>query len=666
MSKLFSPIKIGSMDLKNRIVMPAMHLMYTPDGFVTDRLTAFYTERAKGGAGLIIIGGCGIDEYSGGSELIGLSRDEFIPGLRNLTDAVRINGCRIAAQLYHAGRYAFSPLIGRQSIAPSPVASRLTKEVPREMKISDIKQTIDNFAAAAARAKAAGFDAVEIIASAGYIISQFLSPVTNFRKDEYGGNIQNRMRFGLEVANAVRNSVGSDYPVIFRIAGNDFVPGSHTNIESRLFASALEKAGVDAFNVTGGWHETRVPQIPMEVPAGAYAYLAQGIKSAVTKPVIACNRITSISLAEDILSRGSSDLIGFARGLIADPYMPAKALKGNTGDITPCIGCNQGCLDHVFSLKPVECMVNPRAGREYELPLSLNAASPGKVIVAGGGPAGLAAAKEAALCGHRVILYEKSEELGGQLKIAGALEERRDFGRLADVMAGQARNAGCDIRTSTDIDPETIAAENPDAVIIACGGKPLIPPIPGLEDGNVVMAWDVLSGKAETGNDIIVIGGGAVGIETAVYLAKKGTIDNDTLAFLFLNNAEETEVLRNAATTGIKKVRLIEMLPRLGADIGISTRWVELQLLKRYGVESMTDTKAVRILPDGIVVERREIQEKISCDTVVIAAGTLCENSLVLKLDKKFRVITAGDVKKPRKAFDAIREGFFAARELDS
>ena len=328
MSKLFSPIKIGGMDLKNRIVMPAMHLMYTPDGYVTEKLIAFYSERAAGGAGLIVVGGCSIDEYSGGSELIGLSRDEYIPGLKNLTDAVRINGCRIAAQLYHAGRYAFSPLIGRQSIAPSPVASRLTKEAPREMDTNDIKQTIDNFAAAAARAKAAGFDAVEIIASAGYIISQFLSPVTNFRKDEYGGDIQNRMRFGLEVAIAVRNSVGKDYPVIFRIAGNDFVPGSHTNRESRIFASALEKAGVDAFNVTGGWHETRVPQIPMEVPPGAYAYLAQGIKSAVTKPVIACNRITSVGLAEEILSRGSADLIGFARGLIADPYMPAKALEG--------------------------------------------------------------------------------------------------------------------------------------------------------------------------------------------------------------------------------------------------------------------------------------------------------------------------------------------------
>ena len=309
-------------------------------------------------------------------------------------------------------------------------------------------------------------------------------------------------------------------------------------------------------------------------------------------------------------------------------------------------------------------MVNPRAGRENEVPLSLKTATPKKVIIAGGGPAGLAAAKEAALCGHRVILYEKSGELGGQLKIAGALEERRDFIKLAEVMARQARDAGCDIRTSTEIDPETIIAENPDAVIVACGGKPLIPPIPGIENENVVMAWDVLSGKADTGDDIVVIGGGAVGIETAVYLAKKGTIDNDTLAFLFLNNAEDIEVLRQAATTGIKRVRLIEMLPRLGADIGISTRWVELQLLKRYGVETMTDTKAARILPDGIVVERGGIQELISCDTVVIAAGTLSENSLASKLDKKVHVISAGDTRKPRKAIDAIREGFFAAREL--
>lgn len=470
------------------------------------------------------------------------------------------------------------------------------------------------------------------------------------------------MRLGLEVARSVRDSVGRDFPVIFRIAGNDFIPGSHTNKEARIFAAELEKAGVDAFNVTGGWHETKVPQLPMEVPPGAYVYLAQGIKSVVSKPVIACNRITSIALAEKILSQGSADLIGFARGLIADPYMPLKYIEGRPGDITPCIGCNQGCLDHVFSLKPVECMVNPRAGREYELPLSLKAPVPKKIIVAGGGPAGLAAAREAALCGHRVTLFEKAEELGGQLKIAGALEERKDFIKLAKIMAEQVKNAGCNIRTSAEFNIETLKTDNPDAVIFACGGKPLVPPIPGIEGDNVVKAWDVLSGRASTGNDIIVIGGGAVGIETAVYLAKQGTIDNDALAFLFLNNAEDTETLRQAATKGIKKVRLIEMLPRLGADIGISTRWVELQLLKRYGVEIMTDTKAARILPDGIIIERGDHQETLNCDTVVIAAGTLSENSLAGKLKDKFHVIVTGDAKAPRKALDAIREGFEAAR----
>jgi 2,4-dienoyl-CoA reductase (NADPH2) len=664
MSKLLSPIKIGNMNLKNRIVMPAMHLMYTHDGYVTDRLVAFYSERAAGGTGLIMVGGCSIDEYSGGSELIGLGRDEFIPGLITLTGAVRAYGSCIAAQLYHAGRYAFSPLIGRESIAPSAVASRLTKEVPREMAIKDIKQTIENYAAAAARTKAAGFDAVEIIASAGYIISQFLSPVTNFRKDWYGGDIYKRMRFGLEVAKSVRDSVGRDFPVIFRIAGNDFIPGSHTNKESRLFAAELEKAGVDAFNVTGGWHETRVPQIPMEVPPGAYVYLAQGIKMSVSKPVIACNRITSIALAEKILSQGSADLIGFARGLIADPYMPLKYEEGRTGDIMPCIGCNQGCLDHVFSLKPVECMVNPRAGRENVLPLSLKTSIPRKVSVAGGGPAGLAAAREAALCGHMVTLFEKSAELGGQLKIAGALEERKDFIKLSKIMTEQAKNAGCNIRTSTVFDLEILKAENPDAVIIASGGKPLVPPIPGIDGDNVVMAWDVLAGSTATGSDVILIGGGAVGIETAVYLAKQGTVDNDTLAFLFLNDAEDADSLRRAATYGIKKVRLIEMMPRLGADIGISTRWVELQLLKRYGVEVMTDTRAARILPDGVIVERGGSQEKIRCDTVVIAAGTLSENSLAGNLKDRVHVIVAGDAKTPRKAIDAIREGFEAARCL--
>ena len=369
MEHLFSPVKVGSLTLKNRIVMPAMHLGYCNDrSEVTDRLVAFYEERARGGAALLFIGGCTIDPYASSmKEMIGLSEDRFIPGLAKLTAAAHRHGALIAAQLFHGGRYVRAGMSGRQPIAPSPIASGITREVPRQMTLGDIQDTIANFAEAAARAKRAGFDAVEVLAGTGYLISEFFSPLTNQRTDEYGGSPDKRMRFGIEVAWAIREAVGPGYPVVFRIAGNDFMAGGNTNKEAAQFAYLLEQHGVDAFSVTGGWHETMVPQITMDVPRGAFVHLASGVKEAVSKPVIACNRINDPALAERILRDGRADLVGLARALLADPEFPVKAMAGRTKEIVPCIGCNQGCLDRIFNFEPVECLVNPRAGREFEV-----------------------------------------------------------------------------------------------------------------------------------------------------------------------------------------------------------------------------------------------------------------------------------------------------------
>ena len=661
---LLSPIEIGHLKLRNRIVMPAMHLLYTPEGEVNERLIAFYEERAEGGAGLLIIGGCSVDEYSGGHELIGLDHDRFIPCLRRLSEAVHAHGALVAAQLYHAGRYAHSFLIGRQALAPSPLASRFTHEIPKEMTDDDIRMVIASYAAAAKRAQVAGLDAVEILASAGYIISQFLSPITNKRMDKYGGDLGHRMRFGLEVAEAVRASVGRDFTLIARLAGNDFMPGSHTNKETCIFARELEGIGIDAFNITGGWHETRVPQIPMEVPRGGYAYLAQGVKQTVTKPVIACNRINDPALADAIIRQGRADMVGFARGLIADAYLPKKLMEGRPETIMPCIGCNQACFDHLFQFKPVECLVNPRASHEAEIPLSVQTKTPKRVMVIGGGPAGLSAAASAAASGHDVALYEQSEILGGQLALAGALDERSEFLTLREALVRQARAAGVEIHTNAVVDSDLIASIKPDAVILATGGEPIRPPIPGLDGPNVVQAWDVLAGNADVGRKVVVIGGGAVGIETAVFLAKIGTIDAHTLQFLFLNQAEDIDTLKSLATSGIKQVTMIEMLPRLGADIGFSTRWVELSLLRRYGVKARTQTKAVQITSDGVMVERDGVTDLIACDTIVLAVGTGKVDALAVKMPTGIHATTIGDALKPRKAFDAIHEGFAAARGL--
>ncbi|MBW2092386.1 MAG: FAD-dependent oxidoreductase, partial [Deltaproteobacteria bacterium] len=619
--KLFTPIGIGPLSLKNRVVMPAMHLNYTPEGHVTDQLVHFYVERAAGGVGLIIVGGCAVDEVSGGRSLIGINEDQFIPGLARLAEKIHDQGALAAAQLYHAGRYAYSAMIGQSSISPSSVRSALTGETPREMTKEDIKTVIRRYAEAAHRARKAGMDAVEILGSAGYLIPQFLSPITNLRQDEYGGSQENRMRFGLEVAEAVREAAGPDMAVIFRVGGNDFMPGSNTNAEAAQFAAALEKTGIDCINVTGGWHETRIPQITMDVPRGGYAYLAQGISEKVGIPVMACNRINHPDVAEQILREGRADLVGVARGMIADPQWVNKAQSGRTDQISLCIGCNQGCLDAVFTAQPVHCLVNPRAGHEEKFPIKA-ADSKKKILVAGGGPAGLTFARTAAERGHQVTLYEKSDHLGGQVHLASALRERREFMTLITSLSSQAREAGVDIVLGKPVDLDLVKKENPDVAVIATGGKPKPAPLPGSDRPHVVQAWDVLANRAEVGHKIVVIGGGAVGCKTALYLGRIGTLTPEELHFLFVNQAETPEVLGRLSTQGIKNITLVEMQNRVGNDIGRSVSWIFRQNIKRAGIKVKIGTKALEITETGVLVEKSGERENIPADTVILAMGT--------------------------------------------
>lgn len=662
---LLDPVVIGNTTLRNRIAMPAMHLNYTPECTVTDQLVAFYEARARGGVGLIVAGGCRIDENSGNRGLIGLESDAYIPGLKRLTDAVHAHGASIAAQLYHAGRYAHSALLGRQAIAPSAVASRFTGEEPREMTADDIASTIENYALATRRALAAGFDGVEILSNTGYLINQFLSAVTNRRTDGYGGDLAGRMRFGLEVAEAVKSAAGREGMVIIRLGGNDFMPRGCTLNETLAFAAELQKKEVDAFSVTGGWHETRVPQLPMEVPRGCYAYLAREVKKTVNVPVIACNRINDPDLAERIIREKSADMAGMARGLIADPELPNKLVRGEKADIAACIGCNQGCFDHIFRLEPVGCMVNPRAGFEHVSPASSKTASPKRVVVVGGGPAGLSAAAEAAARGHRVELYEKSDTLGGQLNLAGALEERREFITLKNTLISKARRSGAVLHTGVEADRALLERLKPDAIILASGGSPATPRIPGIDGANVVQAWDVLAGRADVGENVVIIGGGAVGIETGVFIAKMGTLDPHALHFLFLHQAENEETLRRLCTQGTKKVKIIEMIPRLGKDIGMSTRWVEIQMLKLYGVQAVTGATVTAITENGVVVQTDGTEETIACDTVVTAVGTSPVNGLEQEAKSVCKeVYVTGDARSPRKAYEAIHEGFEAAAAI--
>ncbi|HJX35236.1 MAG TPA: FAD-dependent oxidoreductase, partial [Desulfatiglandales bacterium] len=662
---LFSRIKINDMELKNRIVMTAIHLGYTPEGFVTDRLVNFYSLRAKGGVGLIIVGGCPVDEQGSMSGMIRIDNDRYIPGLRRLTNEVKGAGARIASQLYQAGRYVHSSMIGGQkSISASAVRSTFTGETPRAIEPDEIPVVQDRFAEAAVRAKISGFDAVEILGSAGYLISQFLSPLTNLREDRYGGSSENRMRFGLEVAEKVRRAVGDDFPVIMRLAGNDFMKGGNSNKETRIFAKKLEMAGIDLFNITGGWHETRVPQLTMSVPRRAYVYLAQGVKSAVSVPVLASNRINDPCVGEEILRNGEADLVTMARALIADPDLPRKARNGNYNLIYHCVACNQGCFDRIFESQPVTCLVNPRAGMERETEIRVSDRQK-KVLVIGGGPSGLKAACTAAQRGHKVTLAEKDKQLGGQLLLKRFIPGRSEIVSVAADLIENLRALGVGIVLSKEVNSAFVKENDPDVVIIATGARPLIPDIKGMKDKKVIMAWDLLSGKIKAGEKVVVVGGNAVGLESAIYLANQGTLPPDALHFLAANRAETWDNMELLINRGNKEVTVVEMLPKYGRDIGVSTRWTIIAELKRLGVRIISGARAMEVREEGLEIERGGKREIIPADSIVIAAGAKPENSLadeIKALGKDLYVI--GDANGPGKALDAIREGFLTGLKI--
>lgn len=665
---LFQPITINTMTVKNRIYMPAMHLGMARNYQITDQIIAFYRERARGGAGMICAGFATVDELSGNMLTIGAHDDKHISGLSRLAQAIHEYDARAVIQINHAGRYNMSMLMGgKKPIAPSPVASRITKEEPREMTLEDIARTIDAFAKAAGRVKTAGFDAVEVLSGTGYLISEFMSPLTNKRGDEYGGSFENRIRFGLEVMRAIRAEVGDEFPLIVRMNGNDFMPGGQGRDELREYAHRLTQESVNALCINVGWHEARVPQIVTGVPRGVYAYLARGIKDRVDVPVIASHRINDPHVAREMIGDGMCDMVAMGRSLIADPDLPNKAAAGKEDRIIHCVACAQGCFDHLFKMRHVECLCNPKAGHEHEPKAKFELVeTPKKVMIVGGGPAGMSAALAALERGHHVCLYEREERLGGQLFLAAAPPGRAEFAELAHDLERQVLFSAIRVEVGDAADAAALDKEQPDVVVVATGAVPQTPPIPGGELDHVVDAWDVLLDKVATGKRVIVIGGGAVGVETAHFLAEKGTLSPESLKFLMINRAEDFESLYKQAIHGTKQVTLLEMIDAVGKDIGKSTRWGMMQDIARLGVQIKTKAKALEITADVVRVAIDGEEQSLPADTVVLATGAVPYNPLADLLEERgITTHVVGDAKKIGLAFDAIHQGYKTGRAIE-
>ncbi|MCK4237691.1 MAG: FAD-dependent oxidoreductase [Candidatus Lokiarchaeota archaeon] len=668
--KLFNPIKIGQIELKNRIVMPAMHTGYAKDAFVTERLIDFYTERARGGAALLLIGGCHVSKVAMGlPSMIGISDDKYLPGLTDLSNEVHeaeIN-VKVGAQLYHSGRYAFPFIIGEQPVSASAIYSRFSKTTPRELSNDEIKEVHNQFAAAAVRSKDSGFDIVEVCASAGYLVGQFLSLVVNKRTDRYGGDLESRLNFPLELIETVRGKIGN-FTFGFRESGDDFMPGGLTYNDKRKIAIEYEKAGLDFINVTGGWHETKVPQITADVPPGAYSYLAENIKNVLSIPVFASNRINDPLLAEEILIADKADCICMGRALIADPYLPNKAMNGELRDIRHCVACNQGCFDRIFIPKPIQCLRNAQAGNEKKYKLK-KIDSVKKVMIIGAGPAGLEAARIARMRSHTVELFDKADKIGGLIYSVYTPPGRQEFEKMIDYYKYQIEKLGINLHLNINVTEQIIEQINPEVIIFAIGTIPIIPNIPGIDNENVFLATDILEREAPLGKNVVIIGGGGTGIEVAIYAAKYGAMKNDVLEFLTFYNCLEPEVALNMLHKGNKKVTVLEMLPRPGSDIGKTTKWTLLGKCDKLGVNIITNANITKIEKNRIIYslpdqENLEIED---VDTYIIATGVKPNNELYnqVKNTGKFKsLFLIGDCREPATILEAIHRAYRVANKI--
>ena len=639
--KLFEPASMAGMRLKNRIIMPPMGTnMATPEGHVTEPIRRYYEERAKGGVGLIIVETTCIDAPAGKTTArqMAVDDDRFIPGLARLVETIHRHGAKAVLQLQHGGRGTLSSITGIQPVAPSPVAMPYGTlvgyegDMPRELTVSELKGLVGKFARGAERAKRAGFDGVEIHGTGYYLVAPFLSSTPNIRQDEYGGTLTNRARFLVEIIQAIRDTVGKDYPLLCKLSALELGPGAGLTFdEAKEVARMAEAAGADALEMAGMiWGIiSYMPPTTAELE-GALLPFVEGIKGTVKIPLIASSRITP-EIGERALREGKADFVAMGKGLIADPYLPDKAASGRIGDIRPCIGCLR-CIDNqTVKGLPIMCSVNAATGREAEFEIK-PAEKTRKILVVGGGPAGTEAARVAALRGHQVTLIEKQESVGGQLLEAVVPPHKTHLPRFLDWLKTQLVDNGVELKLDTDATASSLSRIGPDAVILATGVVPAMPDIRGLDRAHVLIARDVLKG-AEVGGAIVVIGGGLVGCETAEYLASKD-----------------------------KKVTILEMLDEVATAMPMALRKLLEARLAERNVVIYTGVECREVTAAGVRFVTREKEEMtIKADNVIVAAGGKPDTTLHEQLKDRLTVIPVGDCVEPRGIAEAVEEGFRAA-----
>ena len=671
---LLRPLDLGFTTLKNRALMGSMHtnLEETKDW---NRVAEFYATRARGEVALMVTGGIA-PNIEGGvfPGAAGLFDSNDVANHKIVTDRVHISGGKIAMQILHAGRYAYGP----NCVAPSPIKSPISPFVPTELDAAGIEKQIEDIVTTACRARDAGYDGVEIMGSEGYFLNQFLVRHTNKRTDQWGGSYENRMRLPIEIVARVREAVGQDFILIFRLSMIDLVPDGSTHEEVVMLAKEVERAGATIINTGIGWHEARIPTIATSVPRAAFAWVTKKLMGKVSIPIITSNRINTPEVAEEVLEAGCADMVSMARPFLADPNFIKKARSGNEKKIAPCIACNQACLDHTFSGKISSCLVNPKACFETEL-VSTKALTKKSVAVIGAGPAGMSVAVEAAERGHKVTLFEKAQAIGGQLNLAKMVPGKEEFWGLVDWFEEMLNSSGVDVRLGEAVTSSDVIGF--DEVIVATGVVPRDPKIKGQEKNNVLSYVEVLKGKGKIGQKVAVVGAGGIGFDVSEYLVHETRSDfkqikiPDWMKEWGVGDPEQTAGgLAESGPRPEEAKRQVTLMQRkkqkLGRNLGKTTGWIHRSALKMKNVQMIGNLNYEEINNQGIIVSDGEIRENprlVAADTIVICAGQESERSIaddLMKKGKTVHVIGGADVASELDAKRAVDQGVRLAISL--